>query len=558
MPTRQNFYLWGSWGARVAHQPFLTQKLDEPVQKVCIGPEFILALRDDGMVVSWGEDTQGLLGLSETSKTAEPKQLEFRVDTTLENTGAIIDILLADRHALALSEHGEVFSWGANDCGQLGHGNETEMKRPTFVAELGQQNIVQIAVLRKSSFALSDKGQVYGWGSNEHSELGLESSELRVNKPQLLTYLAKHKVLKLEVQHTGGEDGTHETLLAYVDTQHAAKLMYRSMGSTGIVHPTSAAEKLHIAAGERAVLSGISLMRQTLDHLRDWWAELLKLKHGSPYDIRDNLTNESPMDLDQSVDIQMLKRADEELETFIHTAKKQLVEVGSQSGQANAKFMIDLFVDSVMLRREKIARARSARTLTATLEEAQHEVKLLEPHPGDFERVRTTLRETLDRTRRSSPSDVIGLELQKALVLALETRLSLVETQIDLLKTKSGGVLSQMSTQSASEEVIPALRLLRERWNMMKHFSLYTLYQEMDSGNSREEDMMETLVKEADKRIDQCVSEKDKPNKELLIPSLCYDLLLENAQLRKLCNSYQLKVLVHHSKGPGGPTGAKK
>ena len=36
MPTRQNFYLWGSWGARVAHQPFLTQKLDEPVQKVCI------------------------------------------------------------------------------------------------------------------------------------------------------------------------------------------------------------------------------------------------------------------------------------------------------------------------------------------------------------------------------------------------------------------------------------------------------------------------------------------------------------------------------------------
>ena len=41
------------------------------------------------MVVSWGEDTQGLLGLSETSKTAEPKQLEFRVDTTLENTGAI-------------------------------------------------------------------------------------------------------------------------------------------------------------------------------------------------------------------------------------------------------------------------------------------------------------------------------------------------------------------------------------------------------------------------------------------------------------------------------------
>ena len=41
----------------------------------------------------------------------------------------MIDILLADRHALALSEHGEVFSWGSNDYGQLGHGDEAE-KQP--------------------------------------------------------------------------------------------------------------------------------------------------------------------------------------------------------------------------------------------------------------------------------------------------------------------------------------------------------------------------------------------------------------------------------------------
>merc|ERR1719313_1456232 len=235
-------------------------------------------------------------------------------------------------------------------------------------------------------------------------------------------------------------------------------------------------------------------MRQTLDHLRDWWAELLKLKHGSPYDIRDNLANESPLDLDQNVDVQMLKRADEDLETFIHTAKKQLVEVGNQNGQANVKFMIDLFVDACMLRREKIARARSARGLVGTMEEAQQEIKTLEAgKPADFEGARATLKETLDRTRRFSPGDVIGLELQKALVLMLETRVNLVESELELTQLKQGGVLSR---SSVNEEVVPALRVLRERWNMMKHFSLDTLYQEMDSANSREEDIMETLVKE--------------------------------------------------------------
>ena len=50
----------------------------------------------------------------------------------------------------------------------------------------------------------------------------------------------------------------------------------------------------------------------------------------------------------------------------------------------------------------------------------------------------------------------------------------------------------------------------------------------------------------ADERLDQIVLlEKDQAiTRDALVPSLCYDLLLENTELRKMCNQYQLRVLL--------------
>ena len=43
---------------------------------------------------------------------------------------------------------------------------------------LKQTNITQIAVLRSSTFALTDKGTVFSWGGNEHGRLGLGIDEV--------------------------------------------------------------------------------------------------------------------------------------------------------------------------------------------------------------------------------------------------------------------------------------------------------------------------------------------------------------------------------------------
>ncbi len=79
-------------------------------------------------VYAWGRNEEGQLGLG---------------DTTTRRTPTIVDALWAlpvqqlaagDRHSAALTSNGFLFTWGANDCGQLG--------LPT-VAEVAAQNQVR-------------------------------------------------------------------------------------------------------------------------------------------------------------------------------------------------------------------------------------------------------------------------------------------------------------------------------------------------------------------------------------------------------------------------------
>jgi alpha-tubulin suppressor-like RCC1 family protein len=102
-------------------------------------------------------------------------------------------------HALALSDDGEVFSWGSGASGQLGHNkllNDVNIllheKEPLKIAEFEDKKIMQISAGAKHSLALSQDGALYAWGCNKKGQLGLDEVKGALKPKQVKSVLEKY------------------------------------------------------------------------------------------------------------------------------------------------------------------------------------------------------------------------------------------------------------------------------------------------------------------------------------------------------------------------------
>ncbi|KAK3595359.1 hypothetical protein CHS0354_008782 [Potamilus streckersoni] len=79
-------------------------------------------------VWSWGKNTKGQLGLGDMIDRCEPCCIRMLTEKQIVKLG------LGSQHTLALTARGEVYSWGLNNSGQLGH---AEMSSTAFKIKLG-------------------------------------------------------------------------------------------------------------------------------------------------------------------------------------------------------------------------------------------------------------------------------------------------------------------------------------------------------------------------------------------------------------------------------------
>ncbi|XP_030385069.1 probable E3 ubiquitin-protein ligase HERC4 isoform X1 [Scaptodrosophila lebanonensis] len=165
-------------------------KPDAAVQQVACGHRHTLFLTANGKVYACGNNDHSQLGHDRPTK--RPRMISsFLLIPELEDY-VVTQIACGSRHSMALTEWGQVLSWGDNDCGQLGQATDQEIiELPKIVRYLVSKTVVQIACGNNHSLALTCCGELYSWGSNIYGQLGVKSPQelTHCNYPMRLTTL---------------------------------------------------------------------------------------------------------------------------------------------------------------------------------------------------------------------------------------------------------------------------------------------------------------------------------------------------------------------------------
>ncbi|CAI8601855.1 unnamed protein product [Vicia faba] len=131
------------------------------------GPDDIESLGD---VFIWGEvwadgNSSDGLGSQVASKTdvLVPKSLESNV---------VLDVHLIQpgvNHVALVTRQGEVFTWGEDFGGRLGHGFDKDFGKPNLVESLAVTNMNFVACGEYHTCAVSTSGDLYTWGDGAHN-----------------------------------------------------------------------------------------------------------------------------------------------------------------------------------------------------------------------------------------------------------------------------------------------------------------------------------------------------------------------------------------------------
>lgn len=148
---------------------------NEHIIHVACGQAHNVALNSQGQLFSWGAGSEGQLGHSSTAHSVPVPRLIKKL-----NQQKVLQVSCGNQHCLALSDDGQLFTWGQNNHGQLGLGlGFTEQSSPQRLKSLEGIPLAQVTAGGYHSFALSLSGAVFGWGKNSSGQLGLTDEQVR-------------------------------------------------------------------------------------------------------------------------------------------------------------------------------------------------------------------------------------------------------------------------------------------------------------------------------------------------------------------------------------------
>jgi len=141
---------------------------DKSVQTVACGSHFTMALTEEGGLFTWGCNENGQLGQGDRMKKCVPTPVGGMLAKRHVHMMAC-----GYDHALALTTAREVFTWGRNSHGQLGHGvGQPDSLFPMELRVMSGLDIKVMAAGDSHSCVLTSLGDIYTWGRGDFGQLG--------------------------------------------------------------------------------------------------------------------------------------------------------------------------------------------------------------------------------------------------------------------------------------------------------------------------------------------------------------------------------------------------
>eukprot|EP00941_MAST-03F_sp_MAST-3F-sp1_P003873 g3873.t1 len=162
-----------------------------PVKQVICGGHHSAALTEKGAVYTWGFDDDGRLGHGSTGHQLLPKQV-----STLE-AEEIVMIACGCWHSAALTADGAVYTWGSCKSGQLGQAHRNAAPIPRVVLEGIGGGVKHIACGTAHTAAITDTGELYTWGKCDDGRLGYDCV-IDQTTPKLVEALRGKQVIDIQ------------------------------------------------------------------------------------------------------------------------------------------------------------------------------------------------------------------------------------------------------------------------------------------------------------------------------------------------------------------------
>ncbi|MSQ28431.1 MAG: hypothetical protein EXR51_09890 [Dehalococcoidia bacterium] len=140
---------------------------------VAAGWSSSVAVLGDGTVVTWGPNefiwawgynNHGKLGIGNTDHQPAPVQVSQATGLNFATK-----LVSTARHSFALKSDGTLWAWGENSDGRLGDGTILDKWTPV---QIPLSNVVSMGAGIVNSVAVKDDGTVWPWGANSNGELG--------------------------------------------------------------------------------------------------------------------------------------------------------------------------------------------------------------------------------------------------------------------------------------------------------------------------------------------------------------------------------------------------